>query len=118
MQEPEFILDGARVLRYSVLEAGRAGYSAMVEGVAVDASSVSRLVIAEDLVEAGVFLLLCNADWETVAASRYPDVDAAERGAAQAYSGITPRWTAYRALTPEEEQQVRTTREFLREIAG
>lgn len=117
MQEPEFLLDGARVLRYSMLEA-QGGYRAVVEGIPVDDRSVSRLVIAEDLVEAGVYLLHCNSDWETVAASRFADADAAERGAAAAYSGVTPRWTAYRALTEEEERQVRTTREFLREIAG
>ena len=115
--EPEFMIDGARVLRFALLDASRGPYRTVVDGMPVDSSIVSRLVITEDLVHEGAFLLHCNANWDTVAANRFSDADEAQRAGDQAYEGAAPRWTKYRDLTEEEERQVKTTREFLREIA-
>jgi hypothetical protein len=116
--EPEFMLDGARVVSFAHLDASRGPYRTVVNGVAVDSSIVTRLVIAEDLVEGGVHLLHCNSDWETVAASRYVDTDAAQGAGNTAYGAALPRWQAYRDLTEDEQRQVQTTRAFLREIAS
>jgi len=118
MTEPDFMLDGARVLRFAYLEESRGPYRTVVDGMPVDASIVSRLVIVEDPVEEGVYLLHCNADWETVAASRFADADGAQRSADAAYESASPRWQPYRALTEDEERQVQTTRQFLRELAS
>ncbi|HUL57264.1 MAG TPA: hypothetical protein VLT60_09705 [Usitatibacter sp.] len=118
MSEPEFMLDGARVLLFALLDASRGPYSTVVNGMPLDASIVTRLVIAEDLVEGGVFLLHCNSDWETVAASRFPDAGAAQEASLSAYESAAPQWRAYRDLTEEELRQVETTRAFLRELAA
>ncbi len=115
---PQFMIDGARVVRFAFLDASRGPYSAMVNGMPVDSSIVSRLVIAEDLVEEGVFLLHCNTDWDTVAASRFGNAGEAQRSADSAYESATPRWVDYRDLTDEEKRQVETTRTFLRELAS
>ena len=77
--EPEFMLDGARVVHFAFLDASRGPYHTVVNGMPVDSSIVTRLVIAEDLVEGGVHLLHCNSDWETVAASRYDDAGEAKK---------------------------------------
>ena len=116
--EPEFMLDGARVVRFAHLDASRGPYHTVVNGLPVDSSIVTRLAIAEDLVEGGVHLLHCNSDWETVAASRYGDAGEAQEAADAAYDSAAPRWQEYRELTDEELRQVETTRAFLREIAS
>jgi hypothetical protein len=116
--EPQFMIDGSRVLHFAFLDASRGPYSAVVNGMPVDSNIVTRLVISEDLVEEGVFLLHCNRDWETVAASRFADADEAQRSADSAYESATPRWQAYRDLTDDEQRQVQTTRAFLRELAS
>jgi len=118
MDEPEFMLDGARVLRFALLDAARGPFSTVVNGLALDSSIVTRLVIAEDLVEGGVHLLHCNSDWETVAANHFASADEAQAAAISAYESASPRWRAYRDLTEEELRQVETTRAFLRELAA
>ena len=121
MEQPPIMLDGARVIEFAVLDstATRTGHvSVVVEGVSLDLSIVSRLVIAENPVEEGVFLLHCNDRWETVAAGHHDRLDAARASAEHAYSGISVRWTKYRDLTAEERAEVETTRAFLREMAA
>ncbi|HLX23198.1 MAG TPA: hypothetical protein VKR38_07635 [Usitatibacter sp.] len=115
---PQFMIDGARVLRFAFLDASRGPYSTVVNGMPVDGSIVTRLVIAEDLVEDGVYLLHCNRDWDTVAASHFGDAGDAQRSADSAYESATPRWVEYRDLTDEEKRQVETTRAFLKELAS
>jgi hypothetical protein len=111
------MLDGARVLRYALFT-GDDRTAVVIDGLPLDRGALSRLVIAEDLIEGGVFLMHCNDDWQTVAASHYPDARSAEQAAGVAYAAAAPHWTTFRALTPEEEREVETTRAFLREIAA
>jgi hypothetical protein len=118
--EPPILLDGTRVVRYAMIDtrspgAGMAGVVA--GGVPIDLRIVDRLAIAEDLLDPGVFLLHCNDNWETVAAENYPDADAAQRTADEAYRDVRLKWTVFRALTESEAEEVETTRSFLREIA-
>ena len=115
---PEFMLDGTLVLLYAFLDTSRGPFQTVVNGIAVDSSVVTRLVITEDLVEGGVHLLHCNADWETVAASAFKNAEAARQSADSTYEGAAPQWHAYRALTEDEKRQVETTRAFLRELAS
>jgi hypothetical protein len=118
--EPPFVLDAALVLRYALLEPGATGPrpSVVIDGTPLDMGAVRRVVIARSLLDDRVFLMHCNADWETIVAVPYSDVDAAEAGAAEAYGALAPRWTAFRELSGEEAREVATTRAFLKEIAA
>ena len=119
MDEPPVMLDGARVLEYAAVEpGGKSHVSVVVGGVSLDTATVTRLVIAENLVDGGVFLMHCNDDWNTVAAGQHREAAAARRSAEAAYRGISLSWRPFRALTPEEAKEVETTRAFLREIAS
>ena len=121
MEQPPVMLDGARVIEFAVLDstATRAGHgSVVVEGVSLDPGIACRLVIAENPVEEGVFLLHCNDRWETLAAGHYDRLEAARASAEHAYSGVAVRWTRYRELSAEERAEVETTRAFLREMAA
>jgi len=121
MEHPPIMLDGARVIEFAVLDstATPTGHvSVVVEGVSLDLSIVSRLVIAENPVEKGVFLLHCNDRWETVAAGHHDRLEAARASAQHAYSGVAARWTKYRELSAEERAEVEATRAFLREMAA
>lgn len=120
-EEPPLMLDGARVLEYAVFDKppiAKRPLAFVVGGVSLDTNTVSRLVIAENLVEPGVFLLHCNDEWSTVAAGSYADARAARDAAAQGYAGIALSWAPFRDLSPEERREVETTRAFLREIAA
>ena len=118
MEEPPFMLDGARVLEYAAVSPGGGKHlSVIVGGVSLDNSNVSRVVIAEDLVEGGVFLMHCNEEWSTVAAGNYPDPGEARRSADKMYQGELA-WRRFRELTGEERKEVETTRAFLRELAA
>lgn len=113
------LLDSARVVEYATFDAGAkaaARGSAVVGGVAVDFESVSGVVIAEDLVKGATFLLHCNADWATVAAGTYPDVEAARASAESAYAGTPITWTRFRELSAEERAEIESTSRFLREL--
>ncbi|HEX4779784.1 MAG TPA: hypothetical protein VH301_03465 [Usitatibacter sp.] len=118
MDEPAFLLDAARVLRYASLVPRGAGYSAVVGGVPVDSSTVRGLAVTESIVDGSIYLLHCTVDWETVAATSHQSADAAQAFAGEAYVEATQSWTPYRALTEDEEREIRTTREFLRELAA
>ena len=112
--EPPLVLDGTRVLQYAALAAKPGqGSGSVVEGVAL---SVTQVAIAEDLARGGVFLLHCNDNWETLAASHFATHSGAEETAAASYPGI--EWTPFRALTEAEQKEVDTTRQFLRDLAA
>jgi|KBSSwiStaDraftv2_1062776.scaffolds.fasta_scaffold48096_5 hypothetical protein len=117
--EPPFLLDAARVVAFAVLPQGPGiHFSAVVEGVSLDPRSVSRLVVAANLVDDAIFLLHCNESWQTVAAAPQADAAAARAAAAEAYAGIPIDWIPYRSLTPAEEREIEATRAFLRELAA
>lgn len=118
MEEPPFLLDAARVLEFAILDLAGNRFGGVVEGVAVDQDSVSRLVIAESLVDGAVFLMHCTDRWETMAAGQYPDARAAESAAAAAYPEICMTWTKFRDLSAAEAREMETTRSFLRELAA
>lgn len=114
MNEPPILLDGARVIEYAILDAAARG---VVDGMAIGSDAVSRLVIAENLVEAGVFLIHCNDEWSTVIGESYADPDSARVAAREAYRGGID-WARLRDLTEEEAREVEITRAFLREITA
>ena len=120
-EEPPFLLDGARVLRYAFLDmAAHAGEGSgvVIDGIALDLNTVRRVVVAQNLVDDAVFVMHCNDEWQTVAAATYPDVATAEASAAAAYGALAPEWARFRELSEEEAREVATTRAFLREIAA
>ncbi len=120
MEEPPILLDGARVLEFATLDspANRARrFSTIAGGVPVALDSVSRLVIAQNLVEDAVFLMHCEPDWTSVVVQNFPDVETARKAANAAYAELDVPWTKLHELTPAEEREVATTRAFLREIA-
>ncbi len=115
---PPLLLDVARVLRYVVFpraERAQDRVSAVVGGVAVDSDTLAALVIAENLAGEDTFLIACNRDWDTMAASSHLDVAQAE-AAARSGCGRPLAWTEFRELTEEERREVETTRAFLREL--
>lgn len=119
MEEPPFLIDGTRVLEYAEVDAAAlAGkrVSVVVSGVALG-DTLRCVAIAEDLVKDGAFALHCNDRWETVAAERFLERDAA-RAAVERVYGMALPWQPYRALTATEQSEVDTTRAFLREIAA
>jgi hypothetical protein len=121
LEEPPFLLDGARVLRYAFLDmAAHAGEGSgvVIDGIALDLNTVRRVVVAQNLADDAVFVMHCNDEWHTVAAATYPDVATAEASAAAAYGALAPEWVKFRELSEEEAREVATTRAFLREIAA
>ena len=120
-EEPPFLLDGTHVVRYAVIDASvppPPHFSVVASGTPMDLDTIRGLIVAEDLVNAGVYLLHCNDDWATVAAETFADADAAQRSAESRYAGVKMDWHRYRPLTDSERREVETTREFLREIAA
>ena len=115
MNEPPILLDGARALEYAILDEAAHG---IVDGVAIGSEAVSRLVVAENLIEGGVFLIHCNDEWSTVIGESYADAQSARVAAGEAYRGGRIEWVRFRDLTPEESREVETTRAFLREITA
>ena len=119
--EPPFLLDGTHVVRYALIDKSAPPpphFSVVAAGIPVDLDTVSRLVVAEDLVKGGVYLMHCNDDWASVAAETFPDADAAQSSAEARYAGVKASWHRYRALSDSERREVDVTREFLREIAA
>lgn len=120
-EEPPFLLDGALVLRYALLDIGAHGGEAsgvVVDGIALDLNTVRRVVIAQNLVDDAVFLMHCNDEWNTVATATYVDAAAAQASAAAAYGALAPKWIEFRELSQAQAREVATTRAFLREIAA
>ena len=120
LDEPPFVLDAARVVRYAALDlsAPGAARSFVVNGVPMDRANLAGVAIAEALLDAAVFLLHCTDRWETVSASDHPDIASAERAAASTYGPALAGWTEYRPLTDEEQREIQTTRSFLQELAA
>jgi hypothetical protein len=121
IEEPPFLLDGTHVVRYAVIDTSVPPppyFSVVASGTPVGLDTVRGLIVAEDLVNAGVYLLHCNDDWATVAAESFTDADEAQRSADSRYAGVKMAWHRYRALSESERREVEVTREFLREIAA
>lgn len=124
MSEPPFMIDGARVVAFAQLggatDAGSAGSGASVGvfgGVPVHLHDIEGVAIAQDLVEDGFFLVLCNDEWVTITAARFGDAGDARTSAEEALPMVRGRWREFRELTTEERKEVETTRAFLRELA-
>ena len=120
MNEPPFMIDGARVLQFATLEEAieRSGpTSAVFGGMPVHLHDIAGVTIAEDLVEDGVFLVLCNDEWVSMTSERFGDAGSARTSAEEALPMTRGRWREYRELTPEERKELETTRAFLRELA-
>lgn len=110
MDEPPFLIDGARVLAYASVGGVRA--QGVAGGVAVD--QVAAVAVTHDLAGGAVFLLHCNDRWETLAAEPHGSPEAAQEAARTHYPGIG--WRAYRELTQAERAEIETTRAFLRDL--
>ena len=109
MDEPPFLIDGARVLAYGALGANPA--AAVSGGIALDARGAA---VTENLADGSIFLLFCDEDWQTLAAEPHGDAEGARRAGNAQFPQM--QWQAYRALTAEESAEIETTREFLREL--
>lgn len=120
LDEPPFVLDAARVVRYAALDLAAPGIppSFVVDGVPMDRANLAGVAIAEALLDGTIFLLHCNERWETVSASQYPDLASAEHAAASTYGAALAGWTDYRALTEGEQREIQTTRSFLQDLAA
>lgn len=121
MDEPPVLIDGTRVLAYAILdERARKspGFRALAAGMPLDGGAVARLIVAENLVEDGVFLIHCDDEWGTVVAETFPDREAAQAAARETCTGVAIEWTSFRDLTDQERREVEITRNFLREIAA
>ncbi len=119
--EPPFLLDGTHVVRYAVIDPNLpppSHFNVVAAGIPIDLAVVRRLIVAEDLVKGGAYLMHCDDEWMTVAAEVFRDADAAQRSADSRYAGVPLRWVHYRELTESERREVETTRNFLRELAG
>ena len=119
-EEPPFLLDGHEVVRYAVIDTSvppPPHFNLVAGGVPVGLDTVSRLIVDEDLVKGGAYLMHCNANWEMVAAEGFPDAESAQASAQSRYAAVNPSWHRYRPLSAGERKEVDITREFLREIA-
>jgi hypothetical protein len=119
--EPPFLLDGTHVVRYALIDASKpppSHFSVVANGVPLDLDVVRGLIIAEDLVNDGVYLMHCNEEWQTLAAEGFTDADAAQASAESRYAAVPAAWHRYRPLSESERREVDVTREFLREIAA
>jgi hypothetical protein len=113
VNELPFLIDGARVIASAPLpDPGGARTQIVANGVPLDAATSA--VVVETLADDKTFLLYCNADGETLAAEPHADAAAAQRSAGAIFPSLA--WQPYRALTADEEAEVRTTRDFLRNL--
>ena len=110
VDEPPFLIDGARVLAYADLGAGRD--AALAGGIALNASAVA---VAEHLADGAIFLLYCNDEWQTLAAEVHASRVAATDAVRSQFPAIA--WRDYRALSEAESAEIETTRAFLRDLA-
>lgn len=117
LPEPPFLLDAAQVLAYAPLDFSREPrFGAVACGISVDSGNLAAVALLRTLADDVLFLAHCNASWETLAAEPVADEAAAHRAAAATYGPVLPEWIAYRALTPAEAAEIRSTRAFLREL--
>src|SRR5687767_3612942 len=110
MDEPPFLIDGARVRAFAAI--AKRDAHAVADGIAIE--GVTRIALTENLADGLTFLLFCNDAWETLGAESHRDVPAAERAAQWQFPGI--EWRAYRALTQAEAEELETTRAFLQSL--
>ena len=111
VDEPPFLIDGARVLAFAALDARDA--HAVAGGIAVDGAT--RIAVTENLADGQTFLLYCNDAWETLGAESHGDVQGAQRAVRSQFPAI--EWRPYRPLTPAEAAEIETTRAFLLSLA-
>jgi hypothetical protein len=119
--EPPFLLDGHQVVRYAVIDASvppPPHFHVVAGGTPVGLDTIRGLIVAEDLVSGGVYLMHCDDDWATVAADEFASADEAQRSAQSRYEGVAMAWHAYRQLSDSERREVEVTRDFLREMAA
>ncbi|HET9580399.1 MAG TPA: hypothetical protein VFP44_21405 [Usitatibacter sp.] len=119
--EPPFLVDGTHVVRYAIIDNSAPPpphFNVVAAGIPIDLRVVSRLLVSEDLVKGGVYLMHCDSDWMTVAAEGFADADAAQRSAEARYAEVPMQWRPYRELSEAERREVETTREFLQELAA
>lgn len=109
--QPPVLLDGALVLAYAATDDG-------VEHTGRNASPAPRIAICENLAADDVFLMHCDADWNTMAAERFASLEDARQHAESSYAGVTSKWHSYRALSDEEKSRVEEARSYLRDMAA
>jgi hypothetical protein len=114
--EPPFLLDGARIVQFACLDPRGRRSTVVVSGVSLDPQTVTRLAVVQTLMDETLFVLHCNERWETVAAEPHAELAGAERSVANAYGAGVVEWRPYRQLTDEENREIASTREFLREL--
>ena len=111
MDEPPFLIDGARVLAYGAV--GAMPGQAVADGITLNASAVA---ITESLADGAIFAIFCNEDWQTLAAESQASVAAAKQAVQAQFPAV--EWRDYRALTEAETAELQTTRAFLRDLAN
>lgn len=111
MDEPPFLIDGARVLAYAEVGEGRA-QTAVAEGVVLDQARAAAVI--ESLADGATYLLHCNERWETLAAEPHAGLEAAQDAARAQYPGL--EWRPYRELSEAESAEIASTRAFLQDL--
>ena len=118
MDEPPFIVDGARVVAYAHLDPPSIGaHRSTVVAGGVPLESAAGLMIAENLADGAVFLLFCDDDWQTLAVEQHADAEAAEGRAKALFPEVGETLKRYRPLSAGEQAEVESTRSFLRDLA-
>jgi hypothetical protein len=117
MEDPPFLIDGARVLHFATLDMAsvRPGHGVGIAG-GIPLDAVRGVIVAENLADDTIFAMFCNERWETVAATTHADDAAAIEASRAAFTGGRLAWQAYRALTDEERREIESTRRFLRSL--
>lgn len=90
---PPPVLDGARVLKYAVLD-GSVKFSGrtllFVDGK--ELGPAPCLAICENLDDRDILLFHCQRDWEVLGAAGYASVGEAEKRAETTYPGVSRHW--------------------------
>src|SRR5688500_18067620 len=115
VDEPPFLIDGARVIAYAALPAASSTrMHAVVAGMPLEAAT--GVAVTENLADAATFVLYCDAQWRTLAVEEHGGAAAAQSAARAQYPDL--EWIAYRQLTEAEAAEIETTRRFLRGLAS
>jgi hypothetical protein len=108
---PPFVIDGSRVLYYSLLgpTVSYSGKGLILVG-GRDLGPVPRLILSESLRKKEFLVLHCDRNWNAVAHDgSYPSLKDAKRRAERMYPGVTKTWekwaiTKRKALAIERKQ--------------
>ena len=93
MNKPPAVLDGARVLKYAIVDSS-IRYTGKIT-VHVDGKLVgpaAGLAICKYDNEDSVCIFYCNENWEVFAAGGYPTVEKTVERMEVAYSGSSKKW--------------------------